>query len=187
MDGTSSNLRSQFNSAKAKEAELSQHSSATSDQYKDTLQEAITAYEACRSQVIQLALFSANEEFDEVATSDIQYLAIDFLLAELYLKYYGPDRASTLRKAVALYEAFLERLDDYGILGKEDKKLLERLQSEQMKFSLASMTDFGERRRIKISRYQEEKALKQKLQVRPGPLPGSHRQSRLTTDRPLST
>ncbi|KKY18694.1 putative tor signaling pathway regulator [Phaeomoniella chlamydospora] len=164
MDEPSTNLRSKFDLVKSKEAELSSLPSTTGEQYQQTLVAAINAYEACRSQVIQLALFSSNEDFDEVSTSDIQYLAIDFLLAELLLKSYQSDRAGTLRKAVALYEAFLERLDDYGLLQKEDKKFFERLQREQLRFSLVTSSDFGERRRVKVERYQEEKALKQKLE-----------------------
>ena len=166
MAESATNLREQLAVAKAKEIELSSLPSSNGQQYQDILLAATSAYEACRSLVVQLALFSSNEELDEVATTDIQYLAIDYLLAELLLRQYGTDRASTLRKAVALYETFLERLDDYGLLEQDDKKLFERFQVEQLYFSLvSSSTDFGERRRVKVTRYQEEKALKSKLEI----------------------
>jgi len=71
-----------------------------------------------------------------------------------------------LEKVQGLYESYLERLDAYGILSSKDRKLYERFLEDRGAFSLASPTDAAARRQVKVARYQDEKALKQKLEVR---------------------
>lgn len=94
------------------------------------------------------------------------YLSVDYLLAELLLRTYDPDREKTLRRVQDAFESFLERLDDYGILPPGDKKLYKQYLEHPSSFSLASTSDATERRRVKVARFQEEKALKEKLKVR---------------------
>jgi immunoglobulin-binding protein 1 len=88
------------------------------------------------------------------------------MLAELLLKSYGSDRLKVLQNVLQLFETFLSRLDNYGILSVENRKLYERFLENRSSFQLASSSNFEERRKLKVARYQQEKSLKAKLEVR---------------------
>lgn len=90
---------------------------------------------------------------------------MDYLLAELKVKAYGENRESSLREASDLFESFLTRLDHYGLLGPSDRQLYERFLEQRGSFRIISSNNPEEKRKIKINRFQEEKSLKQKLEV----------------------
>jgi immunoglobulin-binding protein 1 len=96
---------------------------------------------------------------------DDRYLGVDYLLAELLVRTYGSNRQKLLQQASWLFESYLTRLDSYELLSKQNKKLLDQYQDDRKAFQLASATDAAERRRVKVARFQEEKALKSKLEV----------------------
>jgi immunoglobulin-binding protein 1 len=87
------------------------------------------------------------------------------MLAELLLKSYDSDRSKMLQHVLQLFETFLSRLDNYGILSVEHRKLYERFLENRSSFQLASSTNVEERRKVKVARYQQEKSLKTKLEV----------------------
>jgi immunoglobulin-binding protein 1 len=91
---------------------------------------------------------------------------VDCLLAEIKIRSYGDDRLSSLREASDLLENFLMRLDQYSLLSKRDRELYTRYLEERNAFRLAATNNAEEKRKIKITRFQEEKSLKQKLEVR---------------------
>eukprot|EP00887_Chlorella_sp_A99_P004672 scaffold4.g4672.t1 len=69
-----------------------------------------------------LALFSPNEELEDVATSDLRYLLIPFHQAEVAERSrtaVPAARATALEHAACLYHAFLHRLRQYGALSQE--------------------------------------------------------------------
>jgi immunoglobulin-binding protein 1 len=72
MDTSGATLRDQFATARRQQEDLSQLD-PRSGEYKDNLQQAISGYEECRMSIAQLALFSKNEEVDDISTQDIQY------------------------------------------------------------------------------------------------------------------
>jgi len=86
-------------------------------------------------------------------------------LAELLTKSYGEDRKSSLRESSQLLEDFLTRLDQYALLNGSDRKLYERYLEQRSTFRIISSSNPEEKRKIKIGRFQEERALKQKLEV----------------------
>lgn len=94
-----------------------------------------------------------------------RYLGVDYLLADLLLKTYSSNRRQLLQHASSLLESFLARLDTYDLLSKPNKRLLEQYQEDRKNFQLASKTDAAERRRVKVTRFQEEKSLKTNLEV----------------------
>lgn len=83
----------------------------------------------------------------------------------MLLKSYDADRRQTLGKASGLLDGFLTRLDQYAILSASDKRLYEQFQESPSSFTLAASTNVEERRRVKVTRFQEEKALKTRLEV----------------------
>jgi immunoglobulin-binding protein 1 len=133
--------------------------------FKDNLQFAIQNLEHCQKMIKDLSIFSPNEELEDISTQNLRYLTVDYLLAELLLKSYEKTRLASLQRSSRLLESFLERLDQYSTLSKADRKLYERFQDNRSGFSLLSTANAEERRRVKISRFQEEKQLKKKLEV----------------------
>lgn len=181
MSEQESSLKNLFLLAKQKQENLDLLD-PRSNEFSDTQQSAIKAFEESRELVSQMALYSVNEEIEDVSTLDVQcelspwfrpqlcwhsnrYLAIDYLLAELLLRSYHQDRLTQLKQASELLESFLTRLDQYDILTKTDRRLLERYQANRKSFSVVSSTNPEERRNTKVARFQEEKALKAKLKV----------------------
>ncbi|RMD39298.1 hypothetical protein DV735_g5833, partial [Chaetothyriales sp. CBS 134920] len=160
---TDKSLSGLFKSAKARQESLDELD-PRSERFKETAQGAINDLEECLKLIEQGSLFSANEEAEDISTNELQYLNVPYLLAELRLRSYNDQWAATLQRACQLLEDFLTRLEHYGMLRKDKQELLERFQQERSNFSITSTVGPEEKRRIKITRFQEEKALKQKLQ-----------------------
>lgn len=59
-------------------------------------------------------------------------------------------------------------MDHYRLLMPADRRLYERYLEERLSFRVISSNNPEEKRKIKIRRFQEEKALKQKLEVNDG-------------------
>lgn len=95
----------------------------------------------------------------------VRYLTVDYLLAEMKTKAYEKDRQSSLRESSQLLEDFLTRLHQYGLLGPSDRELYQRYLEQRTAFRIVSTNSPEEKRKIKITRFQEEKSLKQKLEV----------------------
>ncbi|KAF4214522.1 hypothetical protein CNMCM8980_000687 [Aspergillus fumigatiaffinis] len=159
-------LRSLFTAAKAEKASLESRPDSNSDSYRKDVNATIAKFEECQRLVGQLSLFSSNEPLEDIATRDIQYLTVDYLLADILQRTYTSDRESTIRRALELYEKYLSRLDDYGLLNDNEKKLHERYISNPSSFSLTPTNDAATRREVKLSRFREEKELKQRLESR---------------------
>lgn len=92
-------------------------------------------------------------------------MTLEYHLAELTQRAPGSDREDVLKRTLELYERFLTRLDEYELLLKEDKNLLEQYMTNPSSFTLAPINDAAARRETKVRRFREEKELKQKLEV----------------------
>ncbi|GAB1214520.1 hypothetical protein ATERTT37_003684 [Aspergillus terreus] len=141
------NLRTLFTTAKAEKTELEARPDTNTDRFRNDVSATITKLEECQRLVDVLSLFSSNEPLEDIATGDLH-----------------SDRESSLRRALAQYERFLARLDDYELLNDKDKKLYERYTANPSSFSLTLGNDAAARREIKITRFKEEKELKQRLE-----------------------
>ena len=69
MDVSGSSLRELYSSAKSKQEELDSGSAT----HQEILQSAISAFEECRKLIAKLAVFSSNEEVEDISTQDLQY------------------------------------------------------------------------------------------------------------------
>jgi len=157
------NLQTLFASAKAQKKALGE-TETNRPSYRDQLQDVISQFEECQRLIGQLCLFSTNESVEDIATGDLQYLTVDFLLAELLQTSYSPDRMKSLQRTREEYEKYLETLDAYGLFSPVDKKLYDRYIENPTAFTLAPMNDAVARRDVKISRLREEKELNRKLE-----------------------
>ncbi|KAI1624635.1 TAP42-like protein [Exophiala viscosa] len=163
MDTSEPSLKGLYNEAKSQQEgldDLDPRSSA----FKTTLQSIIDNFRRCQELIQQLSLFSKNEEVEDISTQDLQYLLVDYELAETKTRAYDSDRQSSLQESSRLLESFLSRLDQYGLLGASDRKLYERFLEQRDSFRIVSSTNPEDKRKIKIARFQEEKSLKQKLE-----------------------
>jgi TAP42-like family len=158
-------LQAAFADAEAKRAYLENSYSTSTPAFQDNLSAAIATYDECLRIADRVALFSPNETLEDITSGDLQYLLLNFHLAELTLKLVGVDRKLNLDKARGLYERFLRILDSYDLLSKSDARLLEQYLESRDAFSTASTSDAAARRATKISRFREEKELKRKLEV----------------------
>ena len=159
-------LKSLFATAEKKRLELEQRYDAQSESYAETLSAAINDYKECLKLISVLSIFSSNEGLEDISTSDLPYLLVDFYLAELIQKtsMTSPhDRIRTLDSARNSYERFLHILDSYGLLGPKYKKWLEQYQESPAAFSTIP-SDPSARRDAKISNFKAEKELRTKLE-----------------------
>ncbi|CAI7604929.1 hypothetical protein N7533_003136 [Penicillium manginii] len=157
-------LRSLFSSAKDDKTSLESRGDTNSESYRDLVNATITKFQECQRQVGIVSLFSSNESLDDLSTGDIQYMTLEYHLAELTQRAATSDREAVLRQALEQYEKFLTRLDEYELLSGGDKRLFVQYMANPTTFTLAPTSDAATRRDIKVRRFREEKELKQKLE-----------------------
>ena len=159
-------LRSLFEQAEEKKAALANSYDTTSPQYRVNLSSAIKAYDECRRLAGELSIFSPNESLDDIATSSLPYLLINFHLAELRQKtpaFAPSERIEVIKQTRNTYEAFLGLLDRYELLKGEYAKLWERYNGDPTHFTTVTGADAAAKRNAKIANSKAEKALKDKL------------------------
>ncbi|KAL9090001.1 MAG: hypothetical protein Q9165_005530 [Trypethelium subeluteriae] len=115
-------------------------------------------------QNLSSAIAVPNETLEDVSSKDIEYFLINYRRAELHLKSQRQDRATILREALAAYEAFVQLLDQYDILSRDNARLFSHWKESPERFSTAATTDAARRRETKIARFKQEKELKRKLE-----------------------
>lgn len=167
MEGDPTSLKAEFARAEEHRLQLEQNYNASSESYTDTLDAAIHGYETCLALVSRLALFSPNESVDDLSTTDLPYLLVDYRLAELIQKtsLASPhDRLRTLSHARDAYERFLHLLDSYELLGEKHAGLLAQYTEAPTTFSTTSTADPSARRDSKIANFKAEKELRGKLE-----------------------
>lgn len=159
-------LKSIFADAEEKRHALENTYEAASPRYKDDLSAAIDDYLECLQLISKLSIFSPNESVEDISTSDLPYLLVNFHLAELTQKISAAsphERRTVLDRARDAYERFLHVLDSYALLAPPYAKLLESYTDDPAAFSTVSASDPSARRNAKISNFKAEKELRQKL------------------------
>ncbi|POS88269.1 hypothetical protein EPUL_000608, partial [Erysiphe pulchra] len=139
---------------------------SNSIEYQQSVSNAITNYEECLKLADRLSLFSPNETLEDLSANDLQYLSINFRLAELITRTNHKDRKSIIQRARNAYESFLGLLQQYEIFSEKEKKLYERYTESPLTFSTILGSDPTARRETKIANYKFEKELKKKLECR---------------------
>ncbi|KAK8208003.1 Type 2A phosphatase-associated protein 42 [Zalaria obscura] len=163
-DGEPQNLRAAFASAEKKRQEVESSWETNTTAYQDNLSAAIAAYEQCLQVADRISLFSPNESLEDISSGDLQYLLINFRIAELLNRLSSGDRKATIIRAQNCYDKFLKQLDSYDILSSSNARMYEQFREAPNTFSTAATTDAAARRETKIMRFREEKELRQKLE-----------------------
>lgn len=157
-------LKGLFSSAERKRKDVESSSDSNTATYQQNLAAAISTYEDCLKLADRLSLFSPNETLEDLTSGDLQYLLINYHLAELILRVSNSDRKGVLQSAREAFERYLSLLDHYEILSTADKKLYQTYIESPATFSTISTIDPNARRGAKIANFKLEKDLKKKLE-----------------------
>lgn len=158
-------LRSVYDDVEKKRSTIERSFDSNSATFQENLLSAIQLYETCLSIADRISLFSPNESLEDIATNDLQYLLLNYRIAELVMRIHGQaQRKARLEQASRCYEKYLKLLDNYDLLAKSDANLLEQYQESPGSFSAVATSDPGARRDLKIARFKKEKELKQQLE-----------------------
>ena len=121
------------------------------------IKEAMKLFEKCTEQVSDLAIFSDNEDIEEVATGDLPFLLLPALLGCLTLKLCSNDRKSVVEAAEVYFKDFLIRCSRYGLVDyDESKKRIENTNRSRRKDDFVEMI---RTRMTKIARFKDKKEL----------------------------
>lgn len=158
-------LKAIFDEAEQNFSNIESSFDSNSAAFQQLVSSTLLLYEQCVSIANQISLFSANECLEDIGTADLQYLLLDYRIAELISRVHGSqgERKANLEKSQKSYERYLKQLDNYDMLSTADAALLEHYRESPNTFSVASTRDPAARRDVKIKRFREEKALKEKL------------------------
>ncbi|TVY25860.1 Uncharacterized protein LHYA1_G005656 [Lachnellula hyalina] len=157
-------IKSLFSSAERQRKDIEASWDSNTAEYQQNLAAAIKSYDDCLKLTDRLSLFSPNETLEDVTSGDLQYLQINYRLAELILRVSSTDRKGTIQTARDAYERYLSLLDHYEILTPADKKLYNTYTEAPASFSTISTADPNARRNAKISNFKQEKELKKKIE-----------------------
>lgn len=161
-------LRAIFEAAESKREDVYNAPIATSPQYATDLSAALKLYAQALDQISAVSLFSANEGIEDVATTALPYLLVDFYIAELVQRtpHLAPkQRLQVIGQSRSAYERFLSLADGYGLVGGAHGKVLERYRDDEDAFAVVAGADMAAKREGKIANFRAEKALREKLQV----------------------
>jgi len=149
-----------------------QDNSATGENSFNTIVEQL---KDIRHKVKELGLFSSNESIDEVSTTDLRYIAIDYYLAKFIEQHgtFGNDgvpkkrvRVGMLIEVNQLYLQFLQKMEDCELLDKNQNKIMDSMKdSFHPQLSEIQVTDPVLRRAYKITNYKREKEFQNALKI----------------------
>jgi len=108
------------------------------------------------SRVSALSLFSENDMLADIATRDLVYLLVPFVMAEVEgrVRTTEPEeRLERVERSQRYLRAFLSTLETYQIIPESEKAL----------YSLAAGVDAQKRRESKIRQYQNEKEIRTRI------------------------
>uniref|UniRef100_A0A6M2CPZ9 Putative tap42-like family ovary overexpressed n=1 Tax=Rhipicephalus microplus TaxID=6941 RepID=A0A6M2CPZ9_RHIMP len=144
--------------------------SANEKTYQDKVQEATTRFENATHLVNEIGIFSENEELDEVATGHLKFLLLPAFLGSLMQKRVGTDRSELLQFSEVYYRDFLRRCRNYGVTSyelpeaRDDDSPEEKPATSPKKSESESLVDACRKRKEKIARFTEQKAMEERQQ-----------------------
>ncbi|KAK0120420.1 hypothetical protein ONS96_010636 [Cadophora gregata f. sp. sojae] len=157
-------IRSLYSSAEKQRKDIEASWDSNTATYQQNVAAAIATYDDCLKLADRLSLFSPNETLEDLTSGDLQYLVINYHLAELILRISSKDRKTVLDRAREAFERYLSLLDHYEILDSAQKKLYADYTEYPKTFSTINNADPALRRGAKIANFKLEKELKSKLE-----------------------
>ncbi|KAH3668212.1 hypothetical protein OGAPHI_001966 [Ogataea philodendri] len=133
--------------------------------YKEELHEVLNSLNTVKKSIQENSLFSVNEEIDEVSTSNIRLLGIDYYIATT-IGNTVVNREEMLKTANGLFLQFLYTLENYGVLEKSQTAKLDGFTSSYSpKIEELRSNDAVRRRQDKIDDFKREREFREKLKV----------------------
>ncbi|KXN66621.1 TAP42-like protein [Conidiobolus coronatus NRRL 28638] len=159
MSEKSDNISTIFDKCEAEYNELDNSSLRPNDsEYKNLVNGLLEKFIKLDQLANNLSLFSDNEFFEELSTPSIKLLVLQYYLAHLKLKLNDNKRKQNLEDSKKLFLAFLNLVDNYDLLDKEDKARKEAFESGDNVGPIKL-----ENRDTKIARFKREKSLEQDI------------------------
>jgi hypothetical protein len=133
-----------------------------SDEHQHALEKVLQQWIELKTTISHRAIFSSNESLEDINTSEIKYLSVDYQLAELYAEFAKPTRAHNLKKSIVCYLHYLTNLSNYRLLDEAQQMKYDRIR--QSPFEIQALHETAQLRRDeKIANYKLEKQLAAKL------------------------
>ncbi|ETW86106.1 hypothetical protein HETIRDRAFT_311119 [Heterobasidion irregulare TC 32-1] len=130
------------------------------DETQDLIASAQKDLRQARSRLSDLSLFSPNEILEDIATRDLIYLFVPFVLAEAESRARAlerEERLARLRESEANLLAFVSGLENYEVVPESERELYGK--------KAPAVADPARRREAKIKQYQKEKEIRSKIDV----------------------
>ncbi|CAB4022621.1 Immunoglobulin-binding 1 [Paramuricea clavata] len=137
--------------------------SGNSKQLQDCICEAIDCFRRAIEMINDLALFSINEDLDEISTADLRYLLVPALLGDLYLKLCSEERIDVVTISKVYLLNYLERCKMYGLL-KQDVNPQSSSEATSSS-SHKSLEELANERQAKITRYKRMKEQEKQIKA----------------------
>ncbi|OCF41817.1 hypothetical protein I317_04327 [Kwoniella heveanensis CBS 569] len=134
--------------------------SLSSSEAQSTLTSALDSLYLIQRMIDSLGVFSENEGVDEISERELVFMSVRWVIGATEEK--GglggrDDRVSTLRRAEAAYNSFLELITSYGVLSPEEQA------GSSAAASGSAPRDPAQKREAKIRQYKREKELREKI------------------------
>lgn len=142
--------------------------SSNSNAYQSKLKEAVELFAQATMMVNSLALFSANEHIDEVATADIKYMLLPAFLGDLTLKTQmsdGVDRKQLVHHSKVYFRDYLVRCRCYQVAPADLRILGEDEEEPFPTQNKKSLDEMNKSRDAKIKRFQERRDIENKINI----------------------
>lgn len=130
------------------------------------IEASLSSFRALNGRVEAIGLFSANEHYEEVSTTDAPYLMLPYAYAQVIQHQRTTRRLARLRviaEAEAQFKLFTKLVDHLRVLPDDERKLFSK--RGRSFFGVNVGLDPGKRRDAKIKQFQKETELKQQIQV----------------------
>ncbi|GJJ12512.1 hypothetical protein Clacol_006755 [Clathrus columnatus] len=130
------------------------------DETQDLVHSSIAKLNTVVHAVELSGMFSSNETLDDLSTSYIPYLALDYIIAEMIGKLRITDREERIRHNLdgqKHLHAFIDRIHQYGIISEQDQKSYSTRSND--------VKDPSKRRELKIRQFKTEKEVKDRLEA----------------------
>ncbi|KAM6500356.1 TAP42-like protein [Amanita muscaria] len=130
------------------------------DRTQELVQASLKDLKELHLKVAALSLFSPNETLEDIATKDLVYLFVPYVLSEVSGRLKTTereDRLQVLEQTQRYLENYLFGLENYEVVTENDRSLYQQ--------KITMIRDAGKRREIKIKQHQKEKELRAKLEA----------------------
>lgn len=107
-------------------------------------------------------MFSKNESYEEISTSDLRFLLLPFFLAQTTLKLCSLDRKNVVDVAKVYYEDFLKRSEDYGLC-ERSTTAVSKATDIIVRDEMQRLTQMAQQRNQKLQKYQQKKELNDQI------------------------